>query len=99
MTEVKVEYSPDFWQKIAHKERTRADDNLRMAAEKAMTIQKLSEELRAAQAEIARLSKIIGGFEEYADTKPFRLCCSALHGEKHKPDCLFYNWRGQEGGK
>jgi hypothetical protein len=55
MTEVTVEYSPDFWQKIAYKERTRADDNMRLAAERATTIQELSEALRDAKEEIEHL--------------------------------------------
>lgn len=59
MTEQKPIYVTDtaaeYWQKVAKQERKKAEDNLRLAAERATTIQELSEELRAAKAEIERL--------------------------------------------
>ena len=43
-----------YWETVAKKERKKADDNLRLAAERATTIQELSEALRAVKADLLK---------------------------------------------
>ena len=45
----------DYWKKVARQERQKSEDNLRLAAERAIEIAELRQELKAARAEIARL--------------------------------------------
>lgn len=63
MTEEKPIYLMDttgeYWQKVAEKERNKAADNLRLAAERASEIEDLQTRLKDAQAEIDRLKKVI----------------------------------------
>jgi len=59
-TGVSAPASEDYWRKIAYKERTRADDNLRLAAERANAIQELVEDLGEATKTIQELSKELG---------------------------------------
>ncbi len=58
-TGVSAPASEDYWRKIAYKERTRADDNLRLAAERANAIQELKDQLTEANEEIERLKKLL----------------------------------------
>lgn len=59
MTEVKADYSTNYWETVAKQERQKAEANLRLAAERATTIQELSDELRAAKAMNSRLKGAI----------------------------------------
>jgi len=71
-TGVSAPASEDYWRKIAYKERTRADDNLRLAAERANAIQELKDQLTEANEEIERLKGII---ERVEQSKGYCLCC------------------------
>jgi len=71
-TGVSAPASEDYWRKIAYKERTRADDNLRLAAERANAIQELKDQLTEANEEIERLKGII---ERVEQSKGYCPCC------------------------
>ena len=49
----------DYWQKVARIERKKAEDNLRLAAERASTIEELKDELKLAELETKRLRGLI----------------------------------------
>jgi len=49
----------DYWKKVAKQERQKAEANLRLAADRATMIQELSDQLRDAKAEIARLLRLL----------------------------------------
>jgi len=72
MTEIKPDYinahtSPgvsapaigDYWKKIAYKEQARADDNLRLAAERANEIAELKQELELNKANLYAMGKYV----------------------------------------
>jgi len=49
----------DYWEKVALQERKKAEDNLRLAADRASTIQELRDELKDARREIERLTRLL----------------------------------------
>lgn len=53
-----------YWQNVAEKERKRADDNLRLAAERATMIQELKDELREAYREAERRGEALKDAKE-----------------------------------
>jgi len=61
MSEPQISYSSDpsksaeYWLKVIQQERKRADDNLRLAAERASVIAELRKELEEAKKEIASI--------------------------------------------
>lgn len=46
MTEVKADYSTNYWETVAKQERQKAEANLRLAAERASEIAELKKELK-----------------------------------------------------
>jgi len=68
-----------YWQKAVAQERKKADDNLRLAAERATTIQELVEDLEEATKTIQELSKELGAAKTEIERLK-KLVSAAKHG-------------------
>ena len=92
--------SAKYWFRRAAQERGRAKANLRLATERASEIQELSEELKAAKAQVDRLSEIIrkaewAGINMIYDAH-YCLICGGDPSIGHQQYCPFYKWEGGE---